>query len=301
MLILLEGGDAVGKTTLANKLAAHIGNVTLLHKGPPQYPDIFKEYEGCLDFYRPGSGQHVVCDRWHIGEMIYGPLLRGQARMDEFQFRHVEMYLRSRGALLVRVDEDDEVVKQRIHGDDEQLINTLQASVVLAQYRKFSSTLPQTHSKSVDWIIKCAQITERWAAKLVQWPSYIGPPVGHSRKPGILLLGEINPHPEVQTAALTPYTGRCGHYLLQACEHLMNFGLGNACEGPVRKLWCTLGRPKVVALGRTAQRICQAESIPHGAVAHPQWARRFKAGKQEVYGALIEAAAATQEDLISWH
>ena len=100
MLIVIEGADGTGKSTLANAIAHAAGPVEVIHAGPPaRHPLI--EYTSPLAGYRPAEGHTVVCDRWHLGELVYGHLYRGGSGLTADQFRGVEDFLLELGAVLV--------------------------------------------------------------------------------------------------------------------------------------------------------------------------------------------------------
>jgi thymidylate kinase len=68
-LIIIEGIDCTGKSTVARAIAAKIGNRTaLLHAGPPQGP-AYDEY--VLPLRHMHWGWTVICDRWHLGELVW--------------------------------------------------------------------------------------------------------------------------------------------------------------------------------------------------------------------------------------
>lgn len=78
MIIILEGPDGAGKTTLAKQLCARYG-VRYEHEGPPPNAsarDVLRHYGLKLDEARRRN-DHVVFDRLWVGERIYGPILRG--------------------------------------------------------------------------------------------------------------------------------------------------------------------------------------------------------------------------------
>ncbi len=102
MLVIIEGADATGKTTLATSVFEHLLDagrpVCQLHaEAPKEHP---------LDEYTAGLATRVkthdvVLDRWHLGELVYGPLYRGRCGLTETQFAAVEEYLDALGAVVV--------------------------------------------------------------------------------------------------------------------------------------------------------------------------------------------------------
>lgn len=309
MLFIIEGGDGTGKSTFADRLNEHIPNAKRLHCGPPTQ-DPLREYLD-LDWYAPGSGQHVICDRWHIGETIYGPLYRGESALTRQGYFHVELYLRAKGALLVHLDNQDQVIYDRIFAEGsrgEDFLDKMHVTTVLANYRKrVRDTLLQTlrfvdpDEDSVDWALSVARRTEKRCAKLAQYSTYVG-----FERPQILLIGEkrgpgqmVQP---LQAPCFVPYPATSGHYLLSSLlsVNLRRIGLANALEEDLKLLSDDLSRPKTVALGRSADRELERLGIDHGTVPHPQFVRRFYNRRGLDYGHLILQAAERQEDLGHW-
>src|ERR1017187_9014395 len=90
MLLIIEGADLVGKTVLAAAMvgeAARRGFTSLLMKaGPPRSSNAVDEYGMPLTAAKAeieSSETLVICDRWHLGELFYGPLLRGRSIRSE--------------------------------------------------------------------------------------------------------------------------------------------------------------------------------------------------------------------------
>lgn len=78
VIIILEGPDGGGKTTLARELAELL-RLEYRHEGPPPpNVNVLHHYGRLLDDAR---GKNVVFDRLALGERIYGPLLRGEDRL----------------------------------------------------------------------------------------------------------------------------------------------------------------------------------------------------------------------------
>ena len=106
MLIVLEGPDGAGKTTLAKALMAGFyrkwksGTFKVEHRGPLS-PDVDPVDEYTLPDYDPTDKTNlVVCDRWHLSEAVYGQIYRGASRVD---LAFHEKWLDDRGALKLYV------------------------------------------------------------------------------------------------------------------------------------------------------------------------------------------------------
>jgi hypothetical protein len=112
-----------------------------------------------------------------------------------------------------------------------------------------------------------------------------------------------------------PYEASSGSYLLKAVDSaglfgMTHIGLYNACEytsgDDLYEAWRELGSPALVALGEHAHGTLSRVMIPHGAVPHPQFVRRFhnaachRACRRREYGELIFETIETQEDNRRW-
>lgn len=178
MLIIVEGQDGVGKTTFVNRLIQHIGQdimtagqIKVLHAKAPQSDAIY-EYTQPLESYRPKlpahSRQHVICDRWHIGELVYPEVFNRPTTMTPQVRNKIELYLDSLAAVLVFITDTPQNIVERLaeRGDDlvePDMIHTLHYSYQKAVY---STMLPlriieglPTY-RDVQAIIKVAQRRE---------------------------------------------------------------------------------------------------------------------------------------------
>jgi len=320
MLVIVEGVDGVGKSTFVEQLThlitsiEHHDDVEKLKAGPPDPElDILEEYELAIQGYRPGQHTHVVCDRWHVGELIYGPILRGTSRLDLARLTHLEMFLRSRGALVVHLTAPPlEIIERRKRRGEMDLLADDQVELVLHEYMDvlwdtatrtrigYWGQNTQEDVKLLREMMSYAWDLDLAARPLEEFPTYIGPP-----KPEYLLLGEQrNTRPDDRwEAAFVPVpTGNSGHYLLSNLppELRVKAGIANALEEDLTGLLAALDYPNVVALGKEAHNAVSEISWKHGTVPHPQYWRRFYHDHKVVYRRILREAALFGEDLLSW-
>lgn len=105
LFIIIEGPDNVGKTTLIQNLKNHFNQYTFqtLHfsavkhssieegiaYSTKQYTEMFELMQHFIKYDKSG----IICDRSHLGEMVYGPIYRnytGEYVLDiEKKYHHI--------------------------------------------------------------------------------------------------------------------------------------------------------------------------------------------------------------------
>lgn len=312
MLIIVEGTDGTGKTTLIEELRELLaelptgGLVEVLHRGPPEDHPLV-EYEDALHGYAPGSGVHMLCDRWHLGELVYAPLYRDGSELGGRHGagrRHVELFLQSRGALLVHLTADEDEVHRRLDARGEDYLKREHVGHTLRAFDDAAATAltwrvnlrSPYHPAAVPSVATAGHEAELQAAALAPFWGYVGHP-----RPDVLLVGD-RANASGRQLPFLPLGNACSGWLLDSLDPwTLRVGLVNAHEEDVEQLWVALRQPQVVALGREAQTVLGRSLVPHGAVPHPQYARRFHHRRQRTYAAAIMHAAQTGEDVIaSW-
>jgi hypothetical protein len=299
-LIIVEGVDCARKSTLVERLATHVvrvfpgSQVDSWHAGPPtKHP--LDEYVVPLLDYRPARGRHVICDRWHLGEAVYPAIMGRETRFEPGIQAYTELFLRSRGALLVHVDASEDSVRGCLADRGDDYVSPDQASDLLQAFRTraVASLLPtvvvngfEVTDDHVAQLVNRAHALDFVVSALRDFTTYVG-----SRRPGTLLLGDVR-HGHVKgepnlLPAFMPYGSTSGHYLLTQLvdrygyQSLKNVGIANACDDDDHEaLWTLLGKPQTVALGRRSSKRTPwaTRSVPH-----PQWVRRFNYGEGARY------------------
>lgn len=296
MFLIVEGPDGAGKSTLVDNLAiAHYASTGrrahILKAAPPDPPtrDPFEEYEQQLEEYRTAE-QLVICDRWHWGELIYGPLLRGGSRLDKAGWRHVEMFLQALGAVTIYTSTPLEVMERRLGARGDDLIEIEHLAHLDDRYKWVihRSALPVIATaggtRAPQLLDAARSLGRTRRSKFID--TYIGNP-----SPRLLLFGERRggPTPHADAAAFVPRRQSSGWALL---NHLpedtwRETGICNALECQPKSVWAGLGEPPTIALGNVAHSALVSAGVPHTTVPHPQYVRRFHYGKLAKYGQLI--------------
>lgn len=96
-LVIIEGPDGAGKTTLSRNISQAFGHA-YFHEGPPPQDvaprDYYKTrlFELMLEAFARVPGRAVV-DRFALGDRVYGPILRGEDRLGPEGWTEIRGYL----------------------------------------------------------------------------------------------------------------------------------------------------------------------------------------------------------------
>jgi thymidylate kinase len=112
-LVVLEGCDGTGKTTLAADLAARHG-YTVVHSGPPDgHVDLAARYRETLSM--PGK---VALDRSFISELVYGPLRYGRSLLSPDDAAELAFSVADAGGVLVHLTGAPDEIARRLRARD---------------------------------------------------------------------------------------------------------------------------------------------------------------------------------------
>lgn len=283
MIILVEGPDLSGKTTLVGKLAAEVTTrgyeVDIQHHGP-LVGDPLIEYTRPL--LNVESHRCVIGDRWHTGELVYGPLIRGGSAFTNASWRHCELLIASRGALVVMLQPTPELLSERyaLRGDD-----LLDEGQVIEAGHRYDIIIDKLSSTAAAATLVCdaeniaepavfvdaATHLHKDVERLRAHPGYIGPP-----NPSCLIIG--------------PTTD----WMLESlpADAWRDVGIISSESGPINSLWDAVDQPPIVTLGAAADK---AVKLPHARVPDPDYLKAFRPELQTKYGESIIEFAQRQE------
>lgn len=286
-LIILEGADGTGKTTLARALNYDYG-YDIVHCGPPKTDNPMAEY---LDLAL--THQHAVFDRFHLGERVYGQIYRGNDRLGSTRMRMLERYLLSQNAVAVFCEPPKQTayenwVKRAKKG--EEMITFEQSTKWEEIYEGFQLVRDLTALPNVryDYTVDTPKMLWRFILDN-SGPLNKGPGIGWYTPGSVLIVGEQCNDP-VDAAHALPFVSTtmsgCSWWLAQQLERA---GISE------RKMYWINARDQhgqwtstdfldsfeprlTIALGRVAQQWCDAAGLHESSIhiPHPQFWKRFR-------------------------
>lgn len=111
MIIIIEGPDGSGKTTLARQLASQTGWPILHRSAPKNAEDKLRMFEQYKDIIR--DSKDVIFDRCWYSEMAYGPTMRDETCIGYPDMFELERALTKNGAIIIYCTDDPEILWSR--------------------------------------------------------------------------------------------------------------------------------------------------------------------------------------------
>ena len=99
MIIIIEGPDGSGKTTLAEQLSRETG-YPIVHRSQPKTDEEKKLMMGQY-LQDLKAGRNVIWDRCWYSEMCYGPVMRDKSYITYPQMYELEEQLAKAGAMII--------------------------------------------------------------------------------------------------------------------------------------------------------------------------------------------------------
>lgn len=280
-VVVIEGVDRTGKTTLARELhdiflRTHGSCAAVHHSKPEAHPIV--EYEASLIGRGPFSGDHcgpLVLDRAHVGELVWPHIFGRESDMDTASYRHIEMTLLSRGALLVLAHRPD--IREAIAAAPDEPINAQQAEIASIMFEamveggalpvlKWQHT-PRT-ATAEDIAEAASSMYEAALRPLTVDDGWIGDPQPRALIVGVELYRGAWPLP----FAPLPMLG-ANRYLLEHIDKAPDldwrrFALAHS-RSVSPALVKEMGNPPVVALGKVSAAELRARDVACAEIDHP--------------------------------
>lgn len=290
-VIILEGPDGTGKTTLAKQIAANFG-YEYVHNGEPKSEDMLKEYATQLYDAINDEDEDYVFDRLHIGERIYGPLLRQRDRLSHQGEILMNRLIKANNVSLVFCFPTYEVAyanwKQR-HAT-ELVKDHEQYEKIYEEYKQRANSKGYAFSYTYDYkkidLDLAVQTLHEWRRTLPTLPAGV---IGDPRS-RYLFVGDIanQTHldlPFFATTASSEYLNECLSDAGFAEEQiaLTNAKYLSEINRNLREIWEAMGKPRVCALGSKAWHALTVQKVPCVKVHHPAFWKRFHAAERHTY------------------
>lgn len=128
-MIIIEGADAVGKTTLAKRLAEKLG-YEYRHMTKP--PEGFDYFYGFTDAVKSG----VVQDRFHLGQLVYGAKLGKHTHLGPEAFAQLISHLRPWVFTIVVVENEERLRRRLLASTREEMYNVDEILEANREYKK---------------------------------------------------------------------------------------------------------------------------------------------------------------------
>jgi len=299
-LIILEGPDCAGKTTLATELAKTQSMYKKIHHGPfprvtaAQLPRLYLEsMQPMLDWWHG-----LIMDRSWLSEQVYGPVFRNANRVSRLAQRHLERIAMRHGAVVVLCLPPWEAVRQKwaerkgLDPKAEMLENEDQLRAVWDGYNNLQTELPvirydyTQHASGSLWSSRLMGEVNRIGSRCHEWTAKT---VGNLHSKVILVGDKPSELTDYDSLTQWPFCS----FSNQGSSLWLTKQLENAGIPESDLMWVNqssglswiervYNRP-VIALGsEAALRLTQLRSIRTVVheVPHPQHHKRFRSSEE---------------------
>lgn len=138
-VIVLEGCDGTGKTTLAGELADRHGYTVIHSSRVDDANGLAGAYHAVLE--RKGK---LALDRSFVSELVYGPLRDGRSRLTGHEAAELAFALADRGGVLVHLTGHPAALAWRLRARDGYAPTLDRLRLLLATYRDVFGALDGT-------------------------------------------------------------------------------------------------------------------------------------------------------------
>lgn len=303
-IVVVEGVDGSGKTTLANELAKRHGDAVILHQVYRWKRLMFEYHTAVLRqaAHLADQGRLVILDRMWPSELVYGKVYRGGSKfwlegrfMDRVLLKHAAVYVFCSGSLDVLEARNAKLKKERhelystsyreLYHAYEELYAQMASSWRLWDILRYSIEANDPVQFSKDILERSAF----WRSRQYQpaLAHHCQNMLGHVGYAKVLFVGDrCNQKHRFMEWPFYEY-GNCSLFMTRCleelghCEHEALWTNATCsdqeqCGTDLAKfLSNTVPALNIVALGREASLGLARADVPHQFLPHPQYGRRF--------------------------
>lgn len=285
MLIVIEGPDKTGKTTLAKAVAERLG-FKYVHFSAPKGNPADEYIDFLLNLKEP-----TVCDRFHLGEFVYGPIFRGKAGITDLELVTIERLMRLKQTIIVHAITNMALANERLdHSTQHEAVNKPQN---LLAAEGFAKVVPLTNAGpvlkyngvSMTNLKAALDMLKMMSASWVPTDAYTGIGTIHGSK--LVFVGE-SVNKNVTWRGLPFDHGSASQFLLDTFKaagvpekavYICNADTFTFEEA----LNLNAASARFIALGKKAHDKLTTLCVPHATLPHPQFVKRFQYHKKGEY------------------
>ena len=130
-IIILEGCDKTGKSTLAKKLSKQLG-YKVVHLGVPKPKGHFQKLEKLIQDNPDG----IIFDRFHWGDRVYTGITAKKRALTPPEFFRIKQMLGRRETVVIYCHSSQILIRRRFIEDGEELIRMKEISTILNRYNQ---------------------------------------------------------------------------------------------------------------------------------------------------------------------
>ena len=148
-MIIVEGTDCVGKSTLCKKLLEklHDAGVPSLYMHFPKIPanwDYFHDYQDYMH-------QNIMLDRFYMSEAVYGDICRNGSRITKTMYRQLDGLIRQVPAVTVVITAEHDWLKEHLNKIYEGREELYDKQVILNVNEGFLKVIDASCGMECDW------------------------------------------------------------------------------------------------------------------------------------------------------
>lgn len=299
-MIIIEGCDKTGKTTLANSLNKKLG-FDIVKFNQPKTDNPYFEY---MSFLEKVDNPKIV-DRFHVGEFVYPVIYNRPMVLTRRHFRIIDLSLQTLGAIKILASTNVEFIKNKFKKDGEE-VNKIQdielTTMLFNLYNSYISTGDQfidydLNEMPLNVAIEKIEEISRLQYELLSFNNRKGLfNIGYqgSVRPDVLFVGERvnNEHPKKDHSRPFDFSPS-SDLIYRLMNRFSKFAVINIFDINNKqvdiRLINSLVKPKaVIALGNIAyenilKQMADPYDVPVSKIEHPAYIKRFNISEEDYH------------------